>query len=124
MTRRYTYSTCLNWGGDEPTAELDVEVSFSVAWGSPESGRFGSPEHYDPGSGDVVEDIRVHTVEGLERPWHLHPGGDDALAAEIIAKLEMVHEAEMLAEAREEEAAAYDDAMERRAEGAREDRWS
>ena len=120
MTRRYTYATCLNWGGDEPTAELEVEVSFSVAWGSPESGRFGPPEDYDPGSGAVVEDIRVHTVESMERPWRLHPGGDDALAAEIIAKLEMDHEAEMLAEASEDETAAYDDAMERRAEERRE----
>lgn len=119
-SRRYTYAACLNWGGDEPTAELEVEVSFSVAWGSPESGRFGPPEHYDPGCGDVVEDIRVHTVESMERPWRLHPGGDDALAAEIIAKLEMDHEADMLAEAREEEAAAYEGAMERRAEEQRE----
>lgn len=123
MTKRYRYATCLNWGGDEPTAEHEVEVSFTVAWGSPESGRFGPPEHYDPGSGDVVEDIHVHTVEGLERPWRLHPGGDDALAAEIIAKLEMDHETEMLAEAREDEAAAYDDAMERRREEEREGGW-
>lgn len=123
MERRYTYATCLNWGGDEPTAELEVEVSFTVAWGSPESGRFGPPEHYDPGSGSVVEDIRVHTVESMERPWRLHPGGDDALVAEIIAKLEMDHEAEMLAEAAEEEAAAHDDAMERRWEEQREERF-
>lgn len=120
MSRRYTYATTLSWGGDEPTAELEVEVTFTVAWGSPESGRFGPPEHYDPGSGSVVEDIRVETVESMERPWRLHPGGDDALAAEIIAKLEMDHEADMLAEAAEEEAAAHDDAMERRAEERRE----
>jgi hypothetical protein len=121
--RRYTYAASLSWGGDEPTAELEVEVSYSVAWGSPASGWGGPPEHYDPGSGSVVEDIRVETVESLERPWRLHPGGDDALAAEIIAKLEMDHEQEMLAEAAEEDAAAYDDAMERRAEETREEGW-
>lgn len=118
--RRYTYAASLSLGGDEPTAELEVEVSFSVAWGSPESGRFGPPEHYDPGSGSVVEDIRVETVESLERPWRLHPGGDDALAAEIIAKLEMGHEADMLAEAAEQDEGAYEDAMERRWEEERE----
>jgi hypothetical protein len=120
MARRYTYAVCLSWGGDDPTAELEVEVSFEVSPGSPETGRFGPPEHYDPGSPAVVEDIRVHTVESMERPWRLHPGGDDALEAEIIAKLEMDHEAEMLAEAAEEESANADDAAERAYEARRE----
>lgn len=124
MARRYTYATTLSWGGDEPTAELEVEVSFSVAWGSPGTPTpyLGPVENYDPGSGSVIEDIRVETVESMERPWRLHPGGDDALAAEIIAKLEMDHEDEMLAEASEEEAADADEAAERRYEAAREDR--
>ena len=41
---RYRYATCLSWGGDEPTAELEVEVSYTVAWGRPET-----PPAYDHG---------------------------------------------------------------------------
>ena len=59
MSKRYTYATTLNWGGDTPTAEIEVEVSYTVAWGSAETGRFGPPENYDPGSADLVEDIRA-----------------------------------------------------------------
>ena len=64
MARRYTYSTCLNWGGDVPTCEIDVTVSFTVSPGSPETGRFGPPELYDPGSPAEVEDIQVESIDG------------------------------------------------------------
>lgn len=123
--RRYTYATTIYCDAEDvPFAELEVEVSYSVAWGSPESGRFGPPEHYDPGSGSVVEDIRVEHVEGHERPWRLHPGGDDALVALILGALDDDGErAAMIQEAAEEDAGAYEDAMERRAEEAREERW-
>lgn len=109
MSRRYRYATCLSWGGDEPTAEVEVEVSYSVAWGSPESGRFGAPENYDPGSPDVVEDIRLELVEGKPRPWDMGFGflSDDEFERDVIEKLE-AHEADMIAEARDEEAAAED----------------
>jgi hypothetical protein len=124
MSSRYTYATTIyGVAEDVPFAELEVEVSYTVAWGSPESGRFGPPEHYDPGSGSVVEDIRVERVEGLERPWRLHPGGDDALVALILGALDDDGErAAMIQEAAEEDAGAYEDAMERRAEEAREER--
>lgn len=33
-----TYAGTLSWGGDEPTAELEVEWSYTVLWGAPATG--------------------------------------------------------------------------------------
>lgn len=68
MATRYRYATCLSFGtdGDADYCELDVEVSYTVAWGSSGTGRpyFGPPELYDEGSPDEVEDIRLELVDG------------------------------------------------------------
>lgn len=90
MAQRFTYTTTLNWGGDTPTAELEVTFSYEVAWGSPETGRFGPVENYDPGAADLVEDIRVELVEGKPRPWDMGYGflSDDDFATECIEKVE------------------------------------
>ena len=115
----YRYACTLTWGGDEPTAEMEVECSYSVAWGSPESGRFGPPEDYDPGAGDVVEDIKILTVGGKPWPVSISYGyqteaQDHAMLAD---KLLDEHEANMIVSAIEEEAsradAAADDRFER-----------
>lgn len=76
MTRRYTYATELSFGGDEPTWEGEVEVSFTVEWGSPPTGMSGPPENYDPGSGTLIEDIRVETIDGKPAPWNCTAFGD------------------------------------------------
>lgn len=128
MARRYTYATTLSWGGDEPTAEVEVEVSYEVAWGSPEVGRYGPPEHYDPGSGDVIEDIRLERVEGKPRPWGMYYGyvanEDDAFATDCIEKLEGSdrHIEAMINEASEVEAGERADTEERRWEDRRSER--
>ena len=120
MTRRYTYSTTLNWGGDTPTAEIEVEVSYSVAWGSPETGRYGDPSNYDPGSGDLVEDIRLEKVEGKPRPWDMGYGflPDDDFATDCIEKIEGsdYHLEAMVAEASEITQGQDDEARERQYE--------
>jgi len=115
----YRYACTLSWGGDEPTAEIEVECSYSVAWGSPESGRFGPPEDYDPGAGDVVEDIKILTVGGKPWPvdlsWGFQTEAQDH--AMLVDKLESECGDFMLAGASEEEAclreAAADDRFER-----------
>lgn len=66
---RYNFATSLSWGGDEPTAEMEVEVDFTAQFGSPETGRFGAPENYDPGAHAEVEDIRVLKIDGREGPF-------------------------------------------------------
>lgn len=130
MARRYTYACTLSWGGDEPTAEVEVEVSYSVAWGSPASGHFGPPEHYDPGAGDVVEDVRLETVEGKPRPWGMYYGyianEDDEFATDCIEKIEGSdrHLEAMINEAAESEASAHEDYLERRADERRTEAWS
>lgn len=120
MARRYTYAASLSWGGDEPTAELEVEVSFSVAWGQPESGRFGRPEDYDPGAASVVEDIRVEKINDLPTDEYLKRGGGEYMPGEtvrqIIDKLEMDHEQDMLVEAAEDDAARRDSYLEAEAD--------
>lgn len=110
MTRRYIYACTLSWGGDEPTAEVEVEFSYTVAWGSAPSGMSGPPENYDPGSPDEVEDIRLETVEGKPRPWGMYsgyiPDEDNAFATECVEKIEGCdsHLEAMINEASEAEA--------------------
>lgn len=114
MTQRYTYATTLSWGGDTPTAEVEVEVSFTVAWGSAESGRFGPPENYDPGAPDEVEDVRLEKVEGKPRPWGMYlgyvPNEDELFAEDVAEKLDCeYHISEMIREATEWEDARRPD---------------
>lgn len=120
---RYHYACTLSWGGDEPTAELEVECSYSVAWGSPESGRFGPPEDYDPGAGDVVEDIKILTVNGKPWPVDISYGFQtEAQSHELLVeKLEGDHEEAMLLEAIEAEAMRADDAADDRFERMRDE---
>lgn len=124
MTRTYKYACELSWGGDTPTAELEVECSYTVAWGSSESGRYsGPPEDYDPGSPAVVEDIKILTVGG--KPWPVDlsygfqtPAQDHDM---LVNKLEMEHEEAMIREAVETEADRADDAAQDRFEAMREE---
>lgn len=124
MARRYTYAASLSWGGDEPTAELEVEVSFEVAWGSPETGRFGRPEDYDPGCASVVECITVDKINDLPTAEYLKRGSGEYMPGEtvrqIIDKLEMDHEQDMLVEAAEADAARRDSYLE---QAAKDDRY-
>lgn len=114
---RYTYATCLGWGGDIPTAEIEVELSYSVAWGSAETGRFGPPEDYDPGSPDEVEGLCVEKIDG--RTVEASPG----LLVPILEKLEEIEDRlfpDLIAHAIEIEAARADEAADYRREAMRE----
>lgn len=104
----YTYKTDLSWGGDEPTAEKEIEVTFTVSWGSPETPRYYmmDPAKYDPGSESVVENIKLVKVDGDERPWMIYDylkDGDKVFEQEVIEILEDKHLERMLESAREEE---------------------
>lgn len=73
--KTYRYTTTLE-GPDGDDAE--VAVTYSVSWGSPEVGRgyMADPEKYDPGSPDIVEDVRIVTVDGqppcpVDEAWFL-----------------------------------------------------
>lgn len=117
MSRQYIYACTLSFGGDEPTAELEVQCSFSVAWGQPESGRFGKPEDYDCGAPDMVEDIKILSVDGKPWPVDLSYGFmSDADTHEMLVEALEAHEDEMIAVAYAELADDHIDAMERRAE--------
>lgn len=112
---RYTYATTLAYStGDIPeTDEVEVEVSFSVAWGSPEVGRFGPVEGYDPGSGDEIEDLKLLSVDGVGCPF------DQQDEAAILQEIAQNHTDAMLEEAREWEAYWADDAADYRREANR-----
>jgi hypothetical protein len=112
--RRYKTTLSLSIGGDVPTWEGEATVSFEMEWGSPEAGRFGRPEDYDPGSPTYPECITVENVDGRE---------PDRETAEAIAEHIELNDAaldELTTYATESEAADYDAAMERRYEDARE----
>jgi hypothetical protein len=124
MSKRYTYSGTITFGHDgEPGySEVEVTVSYSVAWGSPETGRYsGPPENYDPGSPSVVEDIKLEKVEDKPRPWDMGFGNwpDDEFEKDVIERLE-AHEDRMIAEASEEEAYQDEQAREHQYEARRE----
>lgn len=96
MSRRYHYTTCLSFGtdGEADYCEIDVTVSFAVVWGEPETG----PTYAcggTPATGDLVEDIRVETIDG-------DPPTNRVLAAMILDMIDGAtdfHTREMLAEA-------------------------
>lgn len=123
MGRRYTYATTLSWGGDIPTAEVEVEVSYVVRWGAPEQG----PSYASggqPADPDELDDIRLEKVEGKPRPWGMGYGyiTDDDFATDCVEKIEGSDRllADMMTEAAEQAAADYHEAMEYRAEQRRE----
>ena len=114
MSRRYNYSTCLSFGtdGEADYCEIDVTVSFAVVWGEPETG----PTYAcggTPATGDLVEDIRVETIDGKPAVT-----GDAITRAAILAEFETGdHDADLLAEAAAVAAAdaAYADDLRREA---------
>lgn len=117
MATRYTYDTNLS-----DDAETEVRVSFTVAWGSPGTGRpyYGPPELYDEGSPDEVEDLRLELVNGAARPT---PFGDfGALAvnqefeAAILQEIAQNHTEAMLEVSRDREEYWADDAADSRRE--------
>lgn len=121
---RYRYETTLAFGhdGEADYAEVDVEVSYEVDFGAPETGRFGPIEAYDPGSGDEVHSIRLEKIGGRPAPWNLHFHSDKHFAAIVAEKLE-ASEADleaMIANAHEAEVALEDAIAEMRWEERRE----
>lgn len=88
---RHTYTTTLSWGGDTPTAEVEVTVSYAVIWGRPET-----PPAYAhgglPAEPTEIDDIRLELVEGKPRPWGMYYGyianEDDEFATDCIEKIE------------------------------------
>ncbi len=121
MSRRYTYTTGLNRGGDTPTWEGDVTVSYTVLPGEPETG----PSYAcggTPATGATVEDIRLEKVDGKPRPWGMYAGfvddEDNVFEREVVEELEGSerHIADMLAEAGETDGADADHAADLRRE--------
>lgn len=126
MSRPFVYETTLSFGTDgEPDyCEIDVKVEFTVAWGSPETGNYGPPENYDPGSGDEIENVKLVEVNRKPRPWNMGLGfiTDDEFAETVADVLDGGHHPEaMINEAIEVAQGDHEAAMEARAELRRED---
>lgn len=117
MATRYTYATTLSYStGEVPeTDEVEVEVSFTVAWGSPGTGRpyYGPVELYDEGSPDEVEDLTLRSIDGVGGPFDQH---DEAA---ILQALAMNHVEAMLEAARDREDYWSDDDVDYRREACR-----
>lgn len=110
MATRYRYATTLAFTDEtDNPAEIDVEVSFTVAWGSPETGRgyMADPYLYDPGSPDEVEDLRLELIDGKPAPWvDFGTWADDqTVEAAILQQIAQNHTDNMLQEAADREAA-------------------
>lgn len=122
MSKTFTHYTTVNLGNDE-ASEFEVALTFTVAWGSPETGRFGRVEDYDPGSDSEVEDIKVVEINGLTSGWgEAFACGfetDQQIADAIIEALTDADFDRMLVEASEEAAADAVEAAEYRAESRR-----
>ncbi len=122
MAARFTHYTTVRLSADEG-GEFDVTLTYSVAWGSPEVGRFGPVEGYDPGSDSEVEDIKVVEIEGLTEGWGkafaFGYQTDEQIADAVIEALTDRDYDAMLVEASEEAAAHAIEAAEYRAESRR-----
>lgn len=112
MARRYTHTLSLSIGGDTPAWEGEATVSFVVYPGRPET-----PPAYShggmPAEPPEVGDIKVTHIDGTpveKREWG--PYEADALETHIECSDALV--AELLQAAAEDEAAAHEDAIERR----------
>jgi hypothetical protein len=92
MSARYTYATTIDIGDDE----LDVEVTYSVTWGAPET-----PPTYAhgglPADPDEIDDLRLRSIDGVGGPF------DQEVEAAILQQIAMNHFGEMLSEASDHE---------------------
>lgn len=102
--RPYRYAATLSWGGDTPTAELEIECAYSVAWNETDC--------------DEVEDIQILTVDG--KPWPVDLSYAFQTEAEdhdmLVEKLLGDHEDWMIREAMERDAERHAEAADRRNE--------
>lgn len=117
MGREYTHTLSLSLGGDEPTWEGEATVIYTVSWGAPEQG----PSYASggqPADPDEIADITVTHIDGVAVANREH-GKHEAETLETHIECSDALMAELLEAAAEEAAAAYEDAMDRRAE-----RWS
>ena len=94
-------------GGME--GENEYEVSYTITPGTPESGRFGPPERYDPGSGPEVE-IVSFTRDGMAVP-EPYPGEIEWIIEQII------DEHDFDADAADDGDRRYEEMRDRRGEG-------
>lgn len=101
MTRRFTTTLSVNLGGDIPDWEGEVTVSFEFTPGTPETGAgyMADPHKYDPGSPDLIEDIRVELVDGKPGPWGTNGNQWSRVFAENI--VEQIDEADLIEAARD-----------------------
>lgn len=122
MGKRFTHYTTVRLSEGE-AGEFEVTLTYSVAWGSPEVGRFGPVEGYDPGSDSEVEEIKVVEIDGLTSGWGkafaLGFETDEQIADAVIAALTDGDLDNMLVTASEEAAADAVEAAEYRAESRR-----
>ena len=124
MATRYTYAATLPYStGDVPEVdEMEVEVSFTVSWGSTGTGRpyYGPPENYDEGSPDEVEDLRLERVDGVAKPLPADAFGagdvNQEFEAAILQEIAQNHTEGMLEAARDREDYWADDAADYRRE--------
>jgi hypothetical protein len=120
--RRYHYACTLSWGGDEPTAELEIECSYTVAWGAPEKGpSYGSGGQ--PADPDEIDDIKIVSVDGKPWPVDLSYGfmSDAATHNLLEEKLLADHEDWMVRHATDQDDADRDEAADRRFREVRDD---
>lgn len=100
MGARYTYATTLEYSTESGPDEIEVEVSYTVTWGSPEQ----APA-YDhgglPADPDEVNDIALLSIDGVGGPFDQE--GEAAILQEISTN-ERHYEA-MIEEASQIEAA-------------------
>jgi hypothetical protein len=112
MGRRYHYTASFSVGGDTPTWEGEVEFSYTVNWGRPET-----PPAYShgglPADPDEIDEIRVVSIDGKPKGWSFFEP-DARVAEDMIERLTDDDYARMLEEASEADLADHDDAMERR----------
>jgi hypothetical protein len=114
VTPRRTRSTTVTVGWTDSRDDAEYQVECSVTPYVPERGPSYSSAG-EPAEGPEVDLLAVYDADGKERRDLI----DVANRGEAFARIEEA----AIEEAEESHAAAYEDACERRAEEAREERW-
>ena len=99
-------------GDDHSFGGIVLNMLFDVTFGTPETGRSGPPEHYDPSSGDEVRLVSAQACDAEGALADLHSAFHEMLAQQWLAR----NEETIISEAFEQARAGYERAMEFQAE--------
>jgi hypothetical protein len=111
---KHSFTTGVSFGGDEPTWEGEVQLSYSF---TPTSGGFVGSQSLDPPEGPTIEDLAVTHIDGKPKgQWGPSMFTDNELEDIFLARIGDSLDDALIENANEDRAAEYERAMEMRSD--------